>query len=65
MVAFLFLYEDLCGALEATWAIGFGEVLDQFAPGAGPLWRRLQSGVTPPTGEQASADAAWGDRPAS
>jgi hypothetical protein len=43
MVAFLYLYEDLCAALEATWAIGFAEHLDEIAPGAGALWRTLQT----------------------
>jgi hypothetical protein len=36
MVAFLYLYEDLCAVLERRGVIGFAEFLDQIAPGAGP-----------------------------
>jgi hypothetical protein len=45
MVAFLYLYEDLCARLEETWAgaISFAEYLDQIAPGAGELWRTLRT----------------------
>jgi hypothetical protein len=65
MVAFLYLYEDLCAALEATWAISFAQHLDRIAPGAGHLWRRLQSGVTAESERgprrQSLAGTAWED----
>jgi hypothetical protein len=48
MVAFLYLFEDLCSALEATWAIGFAEHLDQIAPGAGALWQTLKTSLAAP-----------------
>jgi hypothetical protein len=52
MVAFLYLYEDLCAALEATWAIGFAENLDDIDPSAGALWRTLQAATTTPPNER-------------
>jgi hypothetical protein len=65
MVAFLYLYEDLCAALEATWVMGFAEHLDNIAPGAAALWRTLQAAKFehPETvaGPQPSADTAWGE----
>jgi hypothetical protein len=36
MVAFLYLYEDLCTAREATWGIGFAEHLDSICARRGP-----------------------------
>lgn len=48
MVAFLYLYEDLCAALEETWAIGFAEHLDEIEPGAGNLWRNRQAPLNAP-----------------
>jgi hypothetical protein len=73
MVAFLYLYEDLCADLEATWAIGFAESIDDIAPGAAALWQMLETtgktlGSTSSTGEtdwgaerEPPADTAWGD----
>jgi hypothetical protein len=66
MVAFLYLYEDLCAALEAKWPFGFAEHLDGIAPSAGALWRTLQAAsATPPneepfgTGRQSPAETTW------
>jgi hypothetical protein len=65
MIAFLYIYEDLCADLEATCAISFAEFLDEIAPGAGTLWQTLgKFGAPPSTGEpqrEPPADAAWGD----
>ncbi|MBA2537256.1 MAG: hypothetical protein H0V20_07490, partial [Actinobacteria bacterium] len=50
MIAFLYIYEDLCADLEATWwAISFAELLDGIAPGAGTLWQPLGGFDAPPT----------------
>ena len=65
MIAFLYIYEDLCADLEATWVISFAEFLDEIAPGAAALWKMLGKFGTPPTtGEprrEPPAATAWGD----
>jgi hypothetical protein len=44
MIAFLYLYEDLCATLAAPWAWTFAEFLENdIAPGAGVLWRALEA----------------------
>ena len=62
MVAFLYLYEDLCAALAAHWAIGFADYLDEIAPGAGTVWRTLESTNIEAywgSGGPPTADTAW------
>lgn len=63
MVAFLYLYEDLCAALESTWIIGFAEHLDAIAPGTGKLWQTLgaSAGEAQASGLEPPADTTWGD----
>jgi hypothetical protein len=59
MVAFLFLYEDLCEDLARGWAISFGEHLDDIAQGTDALWATLQaaSGGPPPAAGAESRNA--------
>lgn len=63
MIAFLYIYEELCAALEARykWAISFADHLDGIALGAGALWKTLgKFGAPPTTGGEPPADTAWG-----
>jgi hypothetical protein len=45
MIAFLYVFEDLCAALAAKgqWTFGFAYHLDDWAPGASKLWEKLES----------------------
>jgi hypothetical protein len=44
MIAFLFLYEELCSAFAEEWTWSFSEFLEHdIAPGAGALWENLST----------------------
>jgi hypothetical protein len=43
MIAFLYLFEDLCREEAKSWPFGFGDFLNEVAPGSRDLWETLSA----------------------